>query len=145
MGNVGCGSIEEMKSVISQLNGKLTITAKDLNTKFTKEQWKEIGFTRFWGISMFKTFPDGRVALYPIKKINVLDAYKKEYDLLVVDRLNPIEGITQDIILSADAAKWGYSPLDTDCLFEIYENIKQFEEMENAIEYRTDIMEENNA
>lgn len=143
MGNVGCGDIEQMKSVISQLNGELTITARDLNTKFTKAQWREIGFSHFWGVSMFKTFPEGKTVLYPIKKINVIEVYEKEYDLLVVDSMNPIEGMTEGIMLSADAAKWGYFPLDTDKLFEIYANMKEFEQMEETTERRSDVVEEN--
>lgn len=41
-------------------------------------------------------------------------------------------------MLSADAAKWGYSPIDTDNLIEIYNNMKEFEEMKNE-EHRSDI------
>lgn len=141
MGNNGNGDLEQMKSVISQLNGEKTATSKHLNEKFSKAEWREIGFKHFWGVSMFNTLEDGREILYIIKPIINLDAYKKDYALLVVDSENPIEGMTKDIMLSADAAKWGYSPLDTAELLTIYENMKEFESMEST-ETRSDIKEE---
>jgi calcineurin-like phosphoesterase family protein len=141
MGDNGNGDLEQMKSVISQLNGEKTATSKHLNEKFSKAEWKEIGFKHFWGVSMFNTLEDGREILYVIKPVINLDAYKKDYALLVVDSENPIEGMTKDIMLSADAAKWGYSPLDTAELLTIYENMKEFESMEST-ETRSDIKEE---
>ena len=45
------------------------------------------------------------------------------------------------IKLSADAAKWGYSPLDTEELLTIYENMKAFDSMEET-ETRSEIKEE---
>lgn len=90
---------------------------------------------------MFNTLEDGKEILYVIKPVISLDAYKKDYVLLVVDSENPIEGMTKDIMLSADAAKWGYSPLDTMELLTIYTNMKEFESMENT-ETRSDIKEE---
>jgi calcineurin-like phosphoesterase family protein len=141
MGNNGNGDLEQMKSVISQLNGEKTATSKHLNEKFSKAEWREIGFKYFWGVSMFNKLEDGKEVLYVIKPITNLDAYKKDYALLVVDSENPIEGMTKDIMLSADAAKWGYSPLDTAELLTIYENMKEFESMEST-ETRSDIKEE---
>lgn len=141
MGNNGNGDLEQMKSVISQLNGEKTATSKHLNEKFSKTEWREIGFKYFWGVSMFNKLEDGKEVLYVIKPITNLDAYKKNYALLVVDSENPIEGMTKDIMLSADAAKWGYSPLDTAELLTIYENMKEFESMEST-ETRSDIKEE---
>ena len=141
MGDNGNGDLEQMKSVISQLNGEKTATSKHLNEKFSKAEWREIGFKHFWGVSMFNTLEDGREILYVIKPVINLDAYKKDYALLVVDSENPIEGMTKDIMLSADAAKWGYSPLDTAGLLTIYENMKEFESMEST-ETRSDIKEE---
>lgn len=41
MGNIGSGKLEEMKEVISQLNGEKTATSKHLNDKFTKKEWKK--------------------------------------------------------------------------------------------------------
>ena len=38
MGDVGDGNLEEMKKVISKLNGELTATSKHLNEKFTKDE-----------------------------------------------------------------------------------------------------------
>lgn len=141
MGDNGNGDLEQMKSVISQLNGEKTATSKHLNEKFSKAEWREIGFKHFWGVSMFNTLEGGREILYVIKPVINLDAYKKDYALLVVDSENPIEGMTKDIMLSADAAKWGYSPLDTAELLTIYKNMKEFESMEST-ETRSDIKEE---
>ena len=141
MGNNGNGDLEQMKSVISQLNGEKTATSRHLNEKFSKAEWREIGFKHFWGVSMFNKLEDGKEVLYVIKPITNLDAYKKEYTILVVDSENPIEGMTKDIMLSADAAKWGYSPLDTAELLTIYTNMKEFESMEST-ETRSDIKEE---
>ena len=38
MGDVGSGKLEEMKEVISKLNGELTATSKHLNERFTKKE-----------------------------------------------------------------------------------------------------------
>lgn len=141
MGDNGNGDLEQMKSVISQLNGEKTATSKHLNEKFSKAEWREIGFKHFWGVSMFNKLEDGKEVLYIIKPILNLDIYKNEYALLIVDSENPIEGMTKDIMLSADAAKWGYSPLNTAELLTIYMNMKEFESMENT-ETRSDIKEE---
>lgn len=141
MGDNGDGTLEQMKSVISNLNGELTATSKHLNEKFTKEEWKEIGFKHFWSVSMFNTLPDGREILYIIKPIIDINAYKNDYALLVVDSENPIEGMVKDIRLSVDAAKWGYSPLNTEELLTIYDNMKAFESMEET-ETHSDIKEE---
>lgn len=140
MGNNGDGSLEEMKSVFSQLNGTKTATSKHLNEKFSKSEWREIGFKYFWGVPMFNKLETGEEALYVIKPITNLDLYR-QYALLVVDGENPIEGTIKDMMLSVDAAKWGYSPLNTEELLTIYNNMKMFEAMEE-IETHSDIKEE---
>lgn len=143
MGDSGSGTLEQMKEVFSQLNGEFTITSKHLNEKFSKQEWREIGIKFFWEVSMFNTYPDGREALYVIKPIQNIELYRPTYALLVVDSENPIEGELpfKDIMLSADALRWSYSPLDTDELFTLYDNMKQFAEMENT-ESRSEIKEE---
>lgn len=140
MGDNGNGTLEEMKSVFSQLNGIKTATSKHLNEKFTKSEWREIGFKYFWGVPMFNKLATGEEVLYAIKPITNLDLYR-QYALLVVDSENPIEGTIKDIMLSADAAKWGYSPLNTEELLTIYNNMKEFESMEET-ETRSEIKEE---
>lgn len=141
MGDNGNGSLEQMKSEISQLNGEKTATSDHLNEKFSKAEWREIGFKHFWGVSMFNKLEDGKEVLYIIRRITDIDLYKSDYALLVVDSENPIEGMTKDIMLSADAAKWGYSPLNTAELLTIYTNMKEFESMENT-ETHSDIKED---
>ena len=141
MGDNGDGTLEQMKGVISQLNGEKTATSKHLNEKFSKAEWREIGFKHFWGVSMFNTLPDGREILYIIKPITNISVYEQDYALLVVDSENPIEGMIDGIKLTADAAKWGYSPLDTEKLLTLYENMKAFDLMEET-ETRSEIKEE---
>lgn len=143
MGDNGDGTLEQMKEVFSQLNGDLTATSKHLNEKFSKKEWREIGFNHFWGVSMFNVLPNGQEILYVIKPVLKPELYEKDYALLVVDSENPIDGMTNGIMLSADAAKWGYSPLDTSQLLEIYNNMKEFESMESEKETRSEIKEEN--
>ncbi len=140
MGDNGDGTLEEMKSIFSRLNGIKTATSKHLNEKFTKAEWREIGFKHFWGVPMFNKLPTGEEVLYEIKPIKRLDLYK-QYALIVVDGENPIEGMIKDMMLSADAIKWGYSPLNTEELLTIYNNMKAFESMEET-ETRSDIKEE---
>lgn len=141
MGDNGDGDLEQMKSVISQLNGELTATSNHLNDKFSKKEWREIGFKRFWGVSMFNELPDKKEVLYLIRPITNIDLYS-EYELVVVDSQNPIDTMTKGKLLSADAAKWGYSPLDTEQLLEIYTNMKEFESMEDGEEKHIEIKEE---
>lgn len=140
MGDLGQGSFEQMKSVISKLNGKLCWSSKNFQ-KFDRNQWKEIGLYFIWNVSMFDELDDGRIILYCIEPIRNMKIYEQEYCLLVVDHNNYFEGMTKGIMLSADAAKWFYSPLNCDELMSIYNNMKEFEQMENE-EYRSDIKEE---
>lgn len=140
MGVIGKGSFEEMKEVISSLNGIKICTSKHLNNNFTKKEWKEIGLRHFWLVSMFNVLPEGEV-LYASGKIKNLDLCKKAYNLIVVDSDNKIDGLIGDSILSVDAEKWGYSPINTNELFTIYKNMKEFESMEST-ETRSDIKEE---
>lgn len=144
MGITGVGSFDEMESVISQLNGKLIITSSHMNELFSKDEWRKMGITFFWDISVFNSYPDGREALYLIKPLEEKDKeyYKETYALLVVDSDNPIEGEMpiKDNMLSVDALRWDYLPLDTDELLTIYENMKLFQEMEST-ETRKDITE----
>lgn len=139
MGDLGQGSFEQMQSVISKLNGKLCWSSRNLQ-KFNKDQWKEIGLQYIWDVSMFDELDDGRIILYCITPIRNEEIYKHEYCLLVVDHNNYFEGMTKGIMLSADAAKWYYSPLDCDDLMNIYNNMREFEQMENE-EHRTEIKE----
>ena len=140
MGDNGDGTLEEMKSVFSRLNGTKTATSKHLNEKFTKAEWREIGFKYFWGVPMFNKLETGEEVLYEIKPITKPNLYK-QYALVVVDGENPFNGMIKDFMLSADAIKWGYSPLNTEELLSIYNNMKAFESMENT-ETRSDIKEE---
>ena len=45
-------------------------------------------------------------------------------------------------MLSADAAKWQYCPLNTDEIIEIHKNMQEFEAMDSGEEHRSDIKEE---
>ena len=141
MGDIGSGTFEQMKEVISQLNGNICYTSNDRIDNFTKEEWSEIGIKYAWKVSMYKDLDNGEVILYCINPIRRMSLYEKNYRLIVVDHNNPIEGMVNGIMLSADAVKWYYSPINTDGLLEIYENMKEFEVMKNE-EYRADIKED---
>ena len=141
MGDIGSGTFEQMKEVISQLNGSICYTSNDGIEKFTKEEWAEIGVRYAWKVSMYKELENRDIILYCINPIRRMKLYEENYKLVVVDHNNSIEGMVSGIMLSADAAKWYYSPIDTDGLLEIYENMKEFEEMKNE-EHRADIKED---
>lgn len=140
LGNVGEGTYDEMKSVISRLNGKLTIVSKHINEVFTKKEWREIGISFFWNVPMFNKLPDGREVLYAIETIKDIESYKKDYALIAVDGENPINGDMpiKDIMISVDALRWGYTPLNTNDLLDIYDNMRTFEQMEST-ETRSDV------
>lgn len=142
MGDIGDASIEQLKSVISKLNGTLWLTSKTAKEQFTKEEWKEIGIDHVWSVPLFKTFDNGDEIYYPIQPIKVMAVYEQQYKVLVVDHNNPIEGLTKRIMLSADAAKWQYCPLDTDNIIELHKNMQEFESMDDGEEHRSDVKEE---
>lgn len=141
MGDIGSGNFGQMKEVVSQLNGNICYTSNDKTEKFTKEEWTEIGVKYVWKVSMYKDLENGDIILYCITPIRRMKIYEENYKLIVVDHNNPIDGMVSGIMLSADAAKWYYSPINTDGLLEIYENMKEFEEMKNE-EHRADIKED---
>lgn len=140
MGCNGGGTFEQMKSVFSRLNGKLTCLSYHLNNKFTKEQWREIGFKHFWTVSMYNELPDGREIVYLNSYMS--EKNRKKFELIVVDSQNPIEGMVGDHVISVDAAKWQYSPLNTAELLTIYNNMQEWESMEDGTETRKDVKEE---
>lgn len=142
MGDIGDASVEQLKSVISKLNGTLWLTSKTAKEQFTKEEWKEIGIDHVWSVPLFKTFDNGDEIYYPIQPIKVMAVYEQQYKVLVVDHNNPIEGLTKGIMLSADAAKWQYCPLDTENIIELHKNMQEFESMDGGEEHRSDVKEE---
>ena len=142
MGDIGEASVEQLKSVISKLNGTLWLTSKTAKEQFTKEEWKEIGIDHVWSVPLFKTFDNGDEIYYPIQPIKVMAVYEQQYKVLVVDHNNPIEGLTKGIMLSADAAKWQYCPLDTENIIELHKNMQEFESMDGGEEHRSDVKEE---
>ena len=141
MGDVGDAPLEQLQSVISKLNGTLWLTSKTAKEQFTKDEWKQIGITHVWSVPLFKTFDNGDEIYYPIQPIRAMSVYEKQYKVLVVDHNNPVEGMTKGIMLSADAAKWDYCPLDTEGIIELHRNMREFEKMENGEEHRSDVKE----
>lgn len=140
MGNVGDATVEQLASVITKLNGNLILTSKTAKEQFTKEEWRKIGFKFVWSVPLFKTFDNGDEIYYPISPIKTMSIYEKQYKVLVVDHNNPVEGMTKGIMLSANAAKWQYSPLDTDEIITLHKNMREFESMEES-ESRSDVKE----
>ncbi len=141
MGDVGDATLEQLQSVISKLNGTLWLTSKTAKEQFTKDEWKQIGITHVWSVPLFKTFDNGDEIYYPIQPIKAMSVYEKQYKVLVVDHNNPVEGMTKGIMLSADAAKWDYCPLDTESIIELHKNMREFEQMETGEEHRSDVKE----
>lgn len=141
MGDIGSGTLEEMKSIIERLNGELYYSSNLIDKKYTREQLKEMGIDFTWNVSMYKDIGgEENPIIYCIAPIRHIKIYEKNYSLIVVDSTNPIDGMVKGKILSADAAKWYYSPIDTDNLLEIYQSMKEFEEMEDE-EHRMDVKE----
>lgn len=141
MGILGRGTKNQMKDLFSRLNGEITALSKNLNEIFTKEEWKEIGVAHFWEVAMFNEIDSEHQVVYQIRPIINIKPYEKEYSLVVVDNQNPIEGMISGILFSVDAAKWDYTPIETDELLNIYDNMKLFTSMEEGTETRTDIKE----
>lgn len=143
MGKVGEGSFEQMKDFFSKLNGYFTINSKSLNNVFSKKEWRQIGISFFWGVSMLYETSDNKKILYLISPIKNLNLYKGKYDLIIVDSTNPIkkEPPIDDILMSADAKCWGYTPLDTEELYTIYKNMLSFLNMKES-ESRSEVNNE---
>lgn len=142
MGNIGCGEINEMKFVISQLKGQIvSLAAEDVNEKYKVNNLEEIGIKFVYRVPMYKTFSNGDKALYMTDNMFNARLYKKDYRIIIVDEKNKINDIVRDNLLSVDALKWNYCPLNTDELITIYENMKQFYSMNDMEERITEIKE----
>ena len=135
------GETTDIKNLFHDLNGTFTCISKDKNMRFTKEEWKDIGFRFFWNVPMFNEINDKEVC-YQIRPIINVAPYFQEYSVVVVDSDNPIEGMVKEIFLSVDALKWNYYPIKTDDIIEIHDRMIEFEKMEIGEEKRTDIKEE---
>lgn len=143
MGNIGQGSKEEMKFVISQLRGQLiSLAAEDVNNKYKINDLEDMGFKFVYKVPMYKLSSNGEKILYMTDKMLDGRLYKKDYKVIVVDERNKINEIIKDNLLSVDALKWNYCPLNTDELAIIYENMKQFYSMNDIEERITEIKEE---
>ena len=121
------------------MNGRIALLTRN-KKKFSDKEWKEIGFHFVWNISMFKKF-DGFDIMYMIRPILNRKIYEREYKVVVVDEENKIKDMIDGNLFSADAMKWNYNPINTDEIPNIFDNLKQFETMENS-ERRSDIKEE---
>lgn len=140
-GKVGEGTLEEMANVIKRLHGSLTLLTRDLNTNFSKEEWRQIGFKHIWSVPLYKEFENKERVVYVIDPIENLKDYNK-FEILAVDSNNYFDGLILNNMLSLDAAKWSYSPIDSDNLIEIYENMKMFESLDIGEQHTTEIKEE---
>ena len=139
LGDVGSGTFEEMKSIIHSLHGDLTLLTKN-KEQFSDSEWRKIGFHFVWRVPLFHDFEDYSI-YYAISPIRVISVYEERYKVVLVDHNNPIDGMTNGVLLSVDAKKWNYCPLDIEQVASIHENLKQFESMSNE-EHRSDIKEE---
>lgn len=139
MGDHGSGSPEQMKSVIEQLNGELCSLGRFDN--FSRIELYRMGFNYVWQANMYKDTEFGTI-IYAACPLSNLDYYKKTYKLVVVGANNSVEGIVEDNLISIEASKWYYSPINTEKLLEVYENLKVFNNMKET-ETRTDVEEGN--
>lgn len=141
LGQIGSGKKEKMKALFDKLNGRFTSICRQENENFSKEEWKEIGFDNIWNVPLFYKYDENNTFLYQNRPIINIKPYLKEYSIVVVDNQNPIEGMVDGILFSADAIKWDYTPINVNNLLEIYNNMKEFETMETT-EHRSDLKEE---
>lgn len=139
LGEMGGGEKEQLKELLNKLNGHFTLISKESNQNFSEEEWNEIGIENFWNVPIYFKWED-KTFLYFSLKISNEDLFNG-YDLIVVDSHNPFEGMVKGKMLSVDALKWDYTPIDTENLWEIYNNMKEFESMETT-EHRSEIKEE---
>lgn len=132
---------EEVKSIITQLNGNLVLLSTKLNDQFTKKQWEEIGFLFCWDIDLFYKTIDGKRILFCHNEYDTTYEKKEDVDIIVVNRMNSLDEIVKGKLLSLDAKRWFYSPINCEEIPRIYEGMKEFSSMENS-EERSDVTEE---
>ena len=128
MGDIGEGTKEDFQKVFSKLNGKIELINKNFEQQFTRKEWNEIGISGFWRCSVYKDVPEGRI-MYLVDEIEELNDFN-DFILVVLDSNNSIPNFIYSNMLSVEAIKWGYNPIDTSELLTIYQNMKIYEELD---------------
>lgn len=137
MGPVGVGSFNEMKSVISRLNGEKLLYDYSINQMFTKDEWKEIGFKYCWNTPMFNELPNGELVFYVLADDSV---HTNEDCALFVTSTNHNVGDVKNYFIP-DADTFDFCPIDADEVVNVYNNMMAFESMPNTIETRSEVKE----
>ena len=124
LGNISCGDVEQTKQVLDKINGeKWNITLTENSSKI-----KEMGVSCVWSTSISKMDEDTGVEIcYEINPITDIKNYEK-FKVVVVDKSNPIEGLFEGKLLSADALKWQYIPIDISMIDKLYDLKMKWEE-----------------
>lgn len=132
MGDMGGGTPEELKALFERLNGDFVVICNEkLNTMYTKPEYENIGIEHIWHTGLFHKVPP-HIYLYCIDELSSPHDYDNEYDVIVVDSTNEIDGFIEGHLLSVDAQKWSYSPINTDELFTTWDNMRVFESMDST-------------
>jgi len=137
MGPVGVGSFDEMKGIISQLNGEKLLYDYNINKMFTKDEWKEIGFKYCWNTPMFNELPNGELVFYVLADDSVHTT--EDCALFVTSTNHNIGGAENYLIPDADT--FGFSPIAADDVLNVYNNMKAFESMPDTIETHSEVKE----
>ena len=99
---------------------------------FARREYRKAGFDFVFTVRISLETDDGTILISPFIENDMAAA-------LIVD-MDKFEGFIKNNKISASAATWYYSPLDIDALFEVYNNMKSFDEMETT-ETRTKLDE----
>lgn len=128
----------DVREVISKLNGMLVMIAYEQNDFFPKEEWQSIGFKHVWNTNMCSGMAG---IVYCGQKLTSPQQFDI-YHLVMVDNSTPMQDNVVGNRMRGDALIWDYTPLNTEHITEVYEELKKYYNLDfEDVETRTDVEE----
>lgn len=121
IGNFGKGKAEDFKKILKELKGqKILLIGEKYNSSYSNIYWQTVGFA-FASISNFyKDIEDKRFMFFA----NNYEKAEKDERIYCCGG-DMFEEVIKDNIININCDLWDYSPINTDNLLNIYNNLKE--------------------
>ena len=110
------GSFEQTKEIFDKMKGLKSIIDYNFSqTFFTKEQWKEIGFTQIWTNSCAEEAKINNQSTYiiiEIEKDHLEKVLELNYYVAIAASMIGMKDLYKDRLLNISIEKWGLYPIE---------------------------------
>lgn len=136
-GVITAGTMEQTKDLLSQLGGVKSLIDYNYNqSKFTIEQWKEIGFSFVWTNSCAQRSVINNKDTYvviEVEKDHLEKVLSLDYYVAIAGSMIGMEDIYKDKLLNISIQNWGLMPIELEEeLPRIFDDQELFLRMEDT-------------